>query len=209
MNLLVIVSCLLVMSASAHAVADDVVQIPLKNSWALDMPGTIDIRSLEPNCFGDVLKGKSSAEQVRLQENSLLTKCLVALRKSNQQQPQPAFAVHRTGLEALKNARARLTKSEKPPKSLRPQDEVSVIFFSRLYGAHVHIEEVRQRDAHVEIKYRFVPRSCVLPARGVSESLHCEPRFHNANIAMVETAKTIWRCNYCRPHTTNLFLRSA
>jgi hypothetical protein len=144
-------------SHAGLAQSDQPTFIPLKDIWALDMPGTTDIRTLEPDSFGDVLKGKSSAEQVRLQESSVLSKILVALRKSNQPQLDSAFAVRGTGLEALKNAHSRLTKSEKPPKSFSPQDDVSIVFFSRLYGAHVHIEEVRQWDAHIEIKYRFVP----------------------------------------------------
>lgn len=144
-------------TTASRAEVDSFELIPLNKIWALDMPGAIDIRSLEPDCFGEVLEGKSSAEQVRLQENSLLSKCLIALRNSNQQQPQSAFAVRGAGLDALKNAHSRLTKTEKPPKSFSPQDDVSIVFFSRLFGAHVRIEEVRQWDAHIEIKYRFVP----------------------------------------------------
>lgn len=144
-------------AAASRAESDQSELIPLKKIWALDMPGTIDIRALEPDCFGDVLKGADSAEQVRLQERSLLSQCQRALRNRSDKQSESGFTVRGTGLEALKNAFSRLAKTEKPPKSFSPQDDVSIIFFSRLYGAHVHIEEVRQRDAHVEIRYRFVP----------------------------------------------------
>jgi hypothetical protein len=147
----------LFMATDSTAAVDEKETIPLNKIWALDMPGTTDIRKLEPNCFGEVLKGKTSAEQVRLQENSLLSQCQRALRNRNDKQTESAFAVRGTGLEALKNARSRLAKTEKPPKSFSPQDAVSIVFFSRLYGASVHIEEVRQWDRHVEIKYRFVP----------------------------------------------------
>lgn len=144
-------------SAESPNVESNTVAIPLDQIWALDMPGTIDIRALEPDCFGDVLQGVSSAEQVRLQERSLLSQCQRALRNRNDKQSESAFAVRGTGLEALKNVNSRLAEKEKPPKSFSPQDEVSIVFFSRLYGAHVHIEEVRQQGAHVEIRYRFVP----------------------------------------------------
>ncbi len=142
---------------SAGATAEQSEAIPLNKIWAWDMPGTIDVRSLEPDCFGDVLKNVSSEEQVRLQERSLLYQCLPLLAKQKEKHRESAFAVRGTGLEALKNAHAVLAKNEKPPRSFSPQDDISIVFFSRLYGAYVHIEEVRQWDAHIEIKYRFVP----------------------------------------------------
>lgn len=132
-------------------------EVSLKSIWARDMPHTIDIRALEPDCFGDVLKGASSAEQVRLQERSLLNRTLPKLADHNEKQIDSAFAVRGTGLDALKNAHAVLALNEKPANTFRAHDEVSIVFFSRMYGASVHIQRAYLNGSHVEIKYRFVP----------------------------------------------------
>jgi len=145
------------LAASLRAESNEADIIPLKKIWAWDMPGTTSIRTLEPKHFGDVLKGKSSAEQVRLQDSSVISKTLVPLAKFNNAQCGPGFAVKGTGAEALTNARAILSGGEKPSTSFMPRDDVSLVFFSRLFGAYVHITEVKQATNRVEIRYRFEP----------------------------------------------------
>lgn len=144
-------------SSAAEQNKPEAVEIPLDKIWAWDMPGTTSIRSLEPENFGDVLKGKSSAEQLRLQESSLLSETLVPLAKFSKARCGPGFAVKGTGKEALKNARAVLAGGESVSKSFTPQDEVSLVFFSRLFGAYVHLTEVKRAGNSVEIRYQFEP----------------------------------------------------
>jgi hypothetical protein len=132
-------------------------EVSLKSIWARDMPHTIDIRALEPDCFGDVLKGASSAEQIRLQERSLSNRSLSKLGNRNESPIESAFAVRGKGLDALKHAHAVLAMNEKPVNTFHAQDDISIVFFSRMYGASVHLQRVIQDGPRVEIKYRFVP----------------------------------------------------
>ncbi|MEX2317065.1 MAG: hypothetical protein WD669_07930 [Pirellulales bacterium] len=149
---LVLISC--IVHAQEVSLAQE---ISLKSIWARDMPHTIDIRALEPDCFGDVLKGASSAEQVRLQERSLLNRTMSKVTDRDGKQIGSAFAVRGAGLDALKKAHAVLALNEKPTNIFRAQDEVSIVFFSQMSGASVHLQRVYLEGSHVEIRYRFVP----------------------------------------------------
>ncbi len=153
-----LISLIIALAISSVCCADEKQTIiPLKEIWAWDMPGTISIRTLEPKHFGEVLKGKSSAEQVRLQDSSVICKTLTPLARFNNAQCGPGFAVKGTGAEALTNASAILAGGEEPSTSFTPRDDVSLVFFSRLFGAYVHIAEVKKTANRVEIRYRFEP----------------------------------------------------
>jgi hypothetical protein len=50
----------------------DTVTIPLKDIWALNMPGTKDVRELEPDIYGDGMSNISDAERERRLNKSLV-----------------------------------------------------------------------------------------------------------------------------------------
>ena len=130
------------------------VTIPLERIWAWDIPGTTDIRLLEPEIFGDPIRTKA---QLELAERSLISQILKRLAQPAKKHPDSAFAVKGVGLEALKNAHAVLADDEQPTNLFTPTDDVSVVFFSHVSGAYVHLKQVdRQRD-RIEIRYEFVP----------------------------------------------------
>lgn len=135
-------------------VALDPTEIPLNKIWAWAMPGTIDIRSLEPTFFGVPIRTDA---QLRQAERSLTSQTLMPLSKPAARQPESGFAVKGVGLDALKNAHAVLTGNEQPTNSFTPEDDVTIVFFSHVSGTYVHLNRVsRQRD-RIEIRYEFVP----------------------------------------------------
>ena len=127
--------------------------VPLNKIWAWDMPGTIDVRKLEPG----LLEKVTSEEQQRRASRSLISQTLQPLVKLPAAQSEPGFAVKGDGIDALKNAHAVLANNQKPNQSFSAHDKVSVVFFSRLLGAYVHLKEVKQVASCVEIRYQFVP----------------------------------------------------
>src|SRR5689334_3455301 len=127
--------------------------IPLSRIWAWNMPGTIDIRKVEPA----LLEKVSSEEQQRRASRSLISQTLRPLTKFPAAQSEPGFATKGIGIDALKNAHAVLASKEKPNKTFSPHDAVSLVFFSRLFGEYVHIKEIKRVANRVEIRYQFVP----------------------------------------------------
>jgi hypothetical protein len=128
--------------------------IPLKKIWAWDMPGTTDVRSLEPQFFGAPIRTEAQLKQA---EHSLISQSLRPLASDARQKAGEAFAVAGTGIEALENAHAVLAENREPRKSFSTKDELSVVFFSRISGTYIHIDKVQQQGQRIEIRYKFVP----------------------------------------------------
>lgn len=146
------------MCATPLSAEEEPTTIPLKAIWAYEMPGTRDVRELEPDKFGKAIEGLSSDEQLKTMERSHVSHILQSLEPANVNQArQRAFAVVGTGAKALGAARSVLAEGEKPRSSLPAESELSVVFFSRRFGYYVHIHEVRLQDNTIEISYRFEP----------------------------------------------------
>ncbi len=139
-------SWLLVLIASANAVADNVVQIPLKSILAHGMPGTRDVRELE--------KGAVPPNQ-RAPLSDDIGGELEFIPKG--QTTAKGFAVVGTGNAALRNAHAVLVKKQQPRQSFSADAEISVVFFSHSFDQYVHLDNVERRDKTIKIAYRFVP----------------------------------------------------
>ncbi len=132
--------------------------IPLKDIWAYEMPGTRDVHELEPDMFGLKIRKLSSAEQIALSEKSLTTQILYPLGHNKPGQTAiQAFAVTGTGVDALRKAADILSGKKKPQTSFPANSDVSVVFFSYLYGSYVHLNNVEQQPGLINITYRFVP----------------------------------------------------
>ncbi len=130
-------------SVSAEPPKDqaDTVTIPLDQIWAYQMPGTKDIRELEPErgaIVGDI--GRSLYRVPPRGDKA-----------------EAGFAVLGTGLEALRGVRAVMVEGKEPSKSFPVGSEVSVVFFSHAFGYGVHIYKVERRGNNVKVRYQFVP----------------------------------------------------
>jgi len=132
--------------------------IPLDQIWALDMPGTKNVRKLQ-----DIPLGLPNDELLR---QSLVRQIEVALHRRNLPQagepPRPILVVKGSGLDALREA-ARIfkemneLKTQKEAELLQPLDsEISLVFYSYLCGHYVHLTEVERLKNVITVKYRFV-----------------------------------------------------
>jgi hypothetical protein len=154
-----IVACLTSLSASAEPnVSQATKSIPLKDIWAYQMPGTRDVRELEPDKFGPRIRKLSSAEQLEVTGKSFLSQLGSRLQSFKPGQPAPqAFAVAGTGADALREAAAVLSGTRKSQLSFPENTNVSVVFFSREFNYYVHLDKVEQLPGQLSISYRFVP----------------------------------------------------
>ncbi len=132
--------------------------IPLKEIWAYEMPGTRDVRKLEPDKFGEAAEKLTSSEQLQLFEKSLTSQILQTLGFNKPgQQPKRGFAVMGTGADALREAHAVLVKGRNPKESLPVGSEISVVFYSHLFGYYVRLHEIKKQPGAIVIQYHFVP----------------------------------------------------
>jgi hypothetical protein len=133
--------------------------IALDQIWALAIPGTHDIRELEPEKFGERIRTLSSEEQARLFQDSKMLQLQVALEKgkpSAGEDARPGFAVLGTGREALDGACDVLVNGQKPDDSFPFGSNVTLVFFSHRCAQYVQLVNVERRDKTFEIKYRLV-----------------------------------------------------
>jgi hypothetical protein len=148
------VALLIYACGCANAADDNAQVVPLERIWAWDMPGTRDIRELEPEYFERPIQTEA---QVKLAERSLTSQILQPLSKRADKQPKSAFVVKGVGYDALKNAHAVLAGAKEPTNSLTSHDEATLVFFSHIAGTYVHLNKItRQRD-RIEIRYELVP----------------------------------------------------
>lgn len=136
--------------------------IPLDQIWGYEMPGTRDIRELEPKRQ----TGNMPTEEVI--RGSLILQIRQALgnRPKAGEQAGPALVVVGTGKEALKNAHAAImAKDKKESVPIRQQlearvlpfdAELSVVFYSYMCGRYVRIISVEQSEKLITVKYQLV-----------------------------------------------------
>jgi hypothetical protein len=132
--------------------------IPLKEIWAYRMPGTRDVRELEPNKFGDALGDRNGAEQLRAAEQSLTSEILSHLQSHKRgQNGMRGFAVAGVGADALRGAYEVIVEGRKPRESFPVGSKLSVVFFSHPFNYYVQLHAVEQKSSTVTIRYYFVP----------------------------------------------------
>ncbi len=122
------------------------------------MPGAKDVRDLEPDAFGKKVADLSSRERVRRADKSLLSNALRPLADVPKREAAQGFAVKGCKVDALKGAHSVLAKDAKPSHSFSAQDTISVVFFSHMNNAFVHIESIERNGSDIEVEYRFIPR---------------------------------------------------
>ena len=134
------------------------VSIRLKDIWARNMPGTRDVRELEPEVFGESVRELSSEEVVGRSRRSLINQIGGALPFLPEgQSARRGFAVAGTDLEALQNAHAVFTKKRQVRQSFSTADNIGVVFYSHSFNQYVHLDNVKRDGKSIEIVYRFVP----------------------------------------------------
>ena len=157
--------CIAILACVSVALADSpTVTIPLKDIWAWEMPGTQDVRNLEPNNYGPNTKQHSSEERAKLEKAALAEQIREALSGypwlptagAKITDLKSGFAVSGIGFEALQKAKRTLADKKEPSESFPADQDISVIFFSRIFGDYCHLDHVTRTGNHIEIAWRFV-----------------------------------------------------
>lgn len=120
-------------------------EIPLKNIYALNIPGTIE---LEAGIYED---SRSTATNILVGD---IAKALPFLPETSQ--PRPGFAVVGTGKKAIRAAHAVLAKNGAVRQTLPSDTELSAVFFSYEVGSYVELVKVLATRNGITIQYRFV-----------------------------------------------------
>ena len=123
--------------------------VALSAVWAVDMPGTIPMRRTrrgEPLVY-DAPEGRLADEILRALGDG----------PPGGRTAGACFAVPGTGMAALRAAHAVLALGGAPPDAHRRGEPLSVVFFSRPFGAYVHLVGARRAGGVVRLTYRFVP----------------------------------------------------
>lgn len=132
-------------------------EIPLKEIWALGMPGTKNVRDLEKDLWEQNTSRDFMKQSLCIKAQKLLMKRL----KPDEQAP-PAFFVEGTGLDALRQLVNQLEKYEKsegehPAVAKVPaHKELSLVFFSYGGGRYIHLDSVKQGGNRIGIDYHEV-----------------------------------------------------
>lgn len=152
-RLCVLLACFFCCSLSYAEESKKPVEIPLDQIWALDMPGTKDIRTLENQ---EKFKGMLMADIIKssLVEN---TKSMLSSRHLPRagESAGPGFVVLGKGLEALKEANAILNKKKDQEKTFPVNQELSLVFFSYNFPRVIEFDEISRTDDEITIKYHF------------------------------------------------------
>jgi hypothetical protein len=133
----------------------DTITIPLKDIWAKGMPGTKDVRELEPAIYGDGMSNISDEERERRLKKSLVAH-IGRGSPDMASGPESGFAVVGTGHEALEHAYSYFHDNKPPQTVFTTKDEISLVFFSYTLGPYVHLDHVERKGNTFEIYFRFV-----------------------------------------------------
>jgi hypothetical protein len=121
-----------------------VVQIPLSEIWALDMPGTKNVYNLDQS-------------RMELPMSTLSTGPLQLLHLLKINEARPGFVVIGTGQEALIASHKKLPEGESPPSVFLPGKELSIVYFSHGFARRIVLNRVLRRGFDIEISCRFQP----------------------------------------------------
>jgi hypothetical protein len=127
---------------------DAIVSIPSKDIWGYSMMATKNVRELEPDFF-------SPGERKQRADKSLTEQIEAHCSTPNDE----GFAVVGTGKEALKNIYSVVGDKEKPKTTFPSGTELSLFFYSKVYGSYVRVDHAEVQDKTVEIFYRYVPHN--------------------------------------------------
>ena len=139
----------LVVSISSTALGEE---ISLKSIWALDMPGTRNVRELEPKpeagLSADELISRSLVEQIRWSLNPNFW-------PKDGQKAGKAFVVAGSGLDALREAHGVLADKIERSSAVAADKETTIVFYAYNSGRSVLLDEVIRQGDTVTVKYHL------------------------------------------------------
>ena len=171
-------------------------KIPLDQIWAYAVPGTRNVRDLEPKvdlkALADELKDKSPDDRdrwlkVELTRRSDVLKILKVLNRRPEQSAKasPAFIVFGTGQVALQNAQkvfsdGKAERGETAPTSFPPNTDLTLVWYSHLCGHYVRLVAVELSPRVITVKYRFATHQkgmmaacfALIPIGSLSEGIY-------------------------------------
>ncbi len=124
-------------------------RIPLDQIWALDMPGTRDVRELDPRKDVNV---KNSTAVTKIRRSIFLR----TYRTKERPKAGPCFLVPGEGKEALQNAAKVLVDNAPHAKTLPAGEKVSLVFYSQPAPGYVALHSVRHSDNHITVRYQVI-----------------------------------------------------
>jgi hypothetical protein len=147
-----VVLALLFCAVAADNAGEPPKEIPLNTIWALQMPGTRDVRDLE----GKLNVKELSADALVRSSKVLRIRQLLAKRRPDGEIAGSAFVVEGTGKDALAKAAGVFAQESQTVDKFPTQTELTLVFFSHLCGQYLWIDSVDRTNDRITIKYRFV-----------------------------------------------------
>ncbi len=134
-------------------------EIPLSRVWAWEMPGTKDVRDLEPN--REKFK-KMGARELRIRSLAVNTYSRLNpnFKPMNKKKGSLGFAglgfvVDATGVEALKEANLVLKGSKDRQEQFEAGSDLTLFFYAYGSSRFVRIDEVVKGKNRIIVKYHF------------------------------------------------------
>jgi len=136
------------------------IEIPLNKIWGYQMPGTLDIETLEPDHFGPAARQRLEQNPTDLYNSSLSHQIYMAIGcQVDKKQPiGPGFAVAGTGHEALAAVKKIMEQDQISPQIFPVGTEVSLFFFTRDCWP-LKLKNVAMLDNTISIRYQHVPHA--------------------------------------------------
>jgi hypothetical protein len=124
-------------------------EIALKDVWAARMPGTRNIRELEPRTEGDHREfGPLMHGIYTMMQGGRSGKAW------GRPDAGPGFPAPGTGIRPLNFAYDILVGKQDRPKTV-PAGEVSLVFFARQSGQYCYLEKIEREGKVITLTYRF------------------------------------------------------
>jgi hypothetical protein len=156
----------LIAPVTAQTPNEQPTQIPLDQIWGYNIPGTRDVRELEPkadpNILGDQLKGLSRDDAARRMIDEFTRRLDVwKILKVLKRRPMggkdagPAFIVMGIGKDALQNAEAVFSHTDDALRVLPTGTDLSLVFYSYMSSGRIHLVSVERLQQTITVKYRM------------------------------------------------------
>lgn len=150
---LTIVSACVASAIAADIGSDDPVEIPLKKIWALNIPGTRNVRDLDPPRQREP---QSEEEFIR---TSLVEQIVHSLSRNHWpkegEKAGQAFVVVGTGVDALRQATRVLAGEAKRKEAVPADKELTLVFYTYNSGRSLRLDEVHRRGNEVAVDYHL------------------------------------------------------
>lgn len=133
-----------VMMSAALAVGEEKPgEVLLKDIWALNMPGTENVRKLESRA--------DAAPRERI--DKAFIESIRASLQNRERDNRRGFAVSGVGSQALRSAHAVLVLQQKPPTEVA--GDISLVFYA-FSGPRIQLRKIEREGNVITIKWRFV-----------------------------------------------------